>query len=156
MQLVRLYEVALRKPVEYEVADSGCWHVVSHPKSCDGYIKVKRNAKAYLLHRWVYEQEKGSIPEGMVIMHSCDNPACINPDHLSTGTQGDNNADRHSKGRNGAAYGLRNGKGLLTIEQQLAIVADNRRHKDIASDYGIAISSVASVKQRYKGVSCSS
>ena len=49
-------------------------------------------------HRLSYEISKGEIPHGMVVMHTCDRPACINPEHLMLGTQMENVADMHSKG----------------------------------------------------------
>ena len=50
-------------------------------------------------HRMSYIIHKGDVPEGMVVMHSCDTPLCVNPDHLSAGTYSDNQMDAVSKGR---------------------------------------------------------
>lgn len=51
-------------------------------------------------HRWSYEHATGeTIPEGMLILHSCDNPPCVNPAHLRVGTSADNAADREARGR---------------------------------------------------------
>lgn len=55
--------------------------------------------KAFLSHRVSYEIFNGSIPDGMVVMHMCDMPACVNPSHLMCGTQGDNMRDAFRKGR---------------------------------------------------------
>jgi hypothetical protein len=52
-----------------------------------------------LVHRAVYAFAHGAIPQGMVVMHSCDNPRCINLSHLSLGTQKDNTDDMIAKGR---------------------------------------------------------
>lgn len=50
-------------------------------------------------HRYAYEQAKGPIPDGMVVMHTCDNRKCVNPEHLIVGTQSDNMRDCVAKGR---------------------------------------------------------
>jgi hypothetical protein len=57
-------------------------------------------------HRVSYQLHVGPIPDGMTVLHRCDNPSCTNPRHLFVGTNSDNNADRDAKGR--AAYGERN------------------------------------------------
>ena len=65
----------------------------------DGYGDVFRNKKHILAHRWEYMQHYGAIPEGMHVLHKCDNPSCINIDHLFLGTHADNMQDKISKGR---------------------------------------------------------
>ena len=74
----------------------------------NGYGKWKR----FEAHRYSYELHKGPIPDGLLIMHSCDNPLCVNPDHLMPGTIADNIADCVQKGRN--ARGERMGSAKLT------------------------------------------
>lgn len=64
-----------------------------------GYGLLKLHGKQQRAHRLMYELHRGEIPDGAVIMHSCDNPACINIAHLSAGTQADNVRDMHNKGR---------------------------------------------------------
>lgn len=83
----------------------GCW-VWRGPTGYRGYgrIKVSRRAGA-LKKRWVqahrlaYEVWVGEIPEGRYVLHRCDNPPCVCPDHLFLGTQADNMTDMARKGR---------------------------------------------------------
>lgn len=50
-------------------------------------------------HRLAWQIANGPLPDGAVVMHRCDNPPCVNPEHLAIGTQLDNIADMHAKGR---------------------------------------------------------
>lgn len=60
-----------------------------------GYGIYKRRR----IHRWIWEQANGPIPQGLVVMHLCDNPPCFRLDHLRLGTIADNQADMKAKGR---------------------------------------------------------
>ena len=66
-----------------------------------GHFRRKINGKwvMYKAHRYSYEQHKGEIPEGLIIRHSCDNPKCVNPNHLSVGTHKENHDDMLKRGR---------------------------------------------------------
>ncbi len=72
--------------------------------------------KPYGAHVKAYKNNKGPIPSGMYVLHSCDNPRCVNPDHLWLGTQKDNIADMIAKGRStiGTFVGERNGQAKVT------------------------------------------
>lgn len=67
-------------------------------KDKDGYGWQRKNGERKA-HRAAYVEEYGPIPEGMWILHSCDNPSCVNPKHLFLGTAKDNSDDMRSKGR---------------------------------------------------------
>ncbi len=115
-----------------------------------GYGKVTMGGGTKYAHRVAYELEHGPIPNGMVVMHSCDNPPCVNPDHLSVGTRADNMRDMAEKGRARSVPrpGESNPFSRLTWEQVEGIRADERPHRAIAADYGVHQTTISRVKRR--------
>lgn len=95
-------------------------------------------------HRFSYQYFHGPIPEGLVVRHRCDNPLCVNPWHLETGTHQDNMLDKVIRGRSGK--GSANGRAKLTEDQVLDIYYDERAHTHIARDYGVDSTSVRNIK----------
>ena len=77
---------------------SGCW-IWTSAKSGNGYGAITLRRKSMAAHRVSFIIHKGEIPDGLIVMHSCDVPLCVNPDHLSLGTHRDNAADMVAKGR---------------------------------------------------------
>lgn len=78
--------------------DDECWPWLG-VRDNHGYGRVNFMTTAIKAHRVSYEMRHGPIPDGLVIRHSCDNPNCVNPKHLSTGTQSQNMKDASSRGR---------------------------------------------------------
>ncbi len=77
----------------------GCWQWKAS-KNRDGYGKFSINRNDWVLaHRFSWELHYGPIPEGLKVLHKCDNPECTNPDHLFIGTNLDNSRDCIQKGR---------------------------------------------------------
>lgn len=88
------------KHIEYEVDENGCWNCVSHRGDSSGYPQARvNNSKTKTISRIVYEFYKEKIKDGNVILHSCDNPKCINPEHLSQGIHQENMIDMVNKNR---------------------------------------------------------
>ena len=81
--------------------DNGCWVWQRPPNSRNGYGRLMWDHRLIMAHRLAYILTYGPITDPtMRVLHRCDNPPCINPDHLWLGTQLDNIADRVAKGRN--------------------------------------------------------
>lgn len=94
--------------MKYKVdKETGCWNFTGS-KDSKGYGKVRRGGVLTGAHRYALSETLGRpIAPGRVVMHSCDNPSCINPQHLSEGTQSQNMRDCISKGRGGVRGGQR-------------------------------------------------
>jgi hypothetical protein len=75
---------------------NGCWYV--RGVAPYEYATLKINGAKVKAHRFMYEQHNGPVPDGLVVMHTCDHKSCVNPDHLCVGTQADNVHDAMRKG----------------------------------------------------------
>lgn len=108
-----------KKPVEERFwarveKTPGCWIWTMARKkyflSKYRYGRLNINGKNYRAHRISWEIHYGKIPKGLCVLHRCDNPCCVRPDHLFLGTRADNNRDTMLKGRK--ATGKRHGSYL--------------------------------------------
>ena len=128
----------------YEKLENGCWEWM-WGKNTSGYgAYAALGQKA--AHRVAWVRAFGAIPTGLHVLHRCDNPACVNPDHLFLGTHQDNMADLRVKGRAYAAKGEANMSAKLTRTQVLQIMADPRTCTEIAAEYGINATSVDNIR----------
>ena len=111
-----------------------------------------RGAKQKLVHRLSYEIHKGPIPDGMVVMHKCDNPRCVNPDHLDAGTQSQNIKDAFSRGRKlmptKKARGEECGASKLMEADVLNIRESKLSFSKLAAAYGVNKSTIERIKYR--------
>lgn len=130
-----------------DIQDGGrCWEWLGH-RNRWGYGAFWLNGKHLRAHRFVYELIHGPIPDGLVVMHSCDNPACVRPDHLSLGTHRDNWLDSKKKGRQVQRnlYGEESPKAKLTDEQVATIrdhYAQGQRAQYLADEYGVGVATI--------------
>src|SRR5574337_299456 len=96
---------------------SGCW-LWKLNLAQGGYGRCYFNGKSIRAHRLSYELHNGTFDESLIIRHRCDNPSCVNPEHLIIGTQEDNMRDKRERQRSkGINMGQSNGKAKLTDEE---------------------------------------
>jgi hypothetical protein len=127
-----------------------CWLWVAGRRG-DGYgafqVERKRQMSA---HRYSYEVHNGPIPAGMVVMHSCDQPLCVNPEHLSLGTNAENCADAARKGRR--LPGSKNHQAKLNetqvIEMRERYARGGLTQRDLAQEYGVSMALVSFILTR--------
>lgn len=102
--------------------DCWIWTACRHKQ---GYgemgVWVGGKVRTLLAHRAAWALMKGEIPKGLLVLHRCDNPPCVNPSHLFLGTQRDNMRDCSAKGRAGKLRGSQIGNSKLTEEQVVEI-----------------------------------
>lgn len=135
------------------------WEKVNKPPGPDvcwewtGYLRNGHHGSLWYrggnlyVHRLSYVLHRGPIPAGMVVCHTCDNPPCVRPDHLSLGTQADNVADMEVKGRDRKVgpTGVRNGNADLTsaeVAEIRRLVAGGMKQRDVAARFGCSQSTV--------------
>ena len=135
-----------RRPIEWVVTENGCWNCVSHTLITGGYPTINIENHMMRLNRYMYEKYKNKIPKGLVIRHTCDNPACINPQHLITGTQKQNLNDMYKRHRDKHLSGELVALSKLTQNQVDAIRKDNRTQIIIAKQYDVDRSQISRIK----------
>ena len=126
------------------------------PVDRQGYGRTHVNGRRYRAHRVAYKNATGNDPGDLHVCHKCDNPSCVNPDHLFLGTQADNLADMRRKGR-GKNPPLKRGEahyeGKLT-EQSVRVIRERRstgeRLVDIAADFGVTPALISHIATRRK------
>ena len=130
--------------------NSGCWLWTGTLLS-SGYGQVAWRKNRDLAHRASYAAFKQSIPAGQSVLHKCDTPACVNPDHLFLGTQLDNMRDKMDKHRGGHSHaksGEQNHKAKLTRERAAAIrvlSGSGISLRVLSREFGVAIETIRAV-----------
>lgn len=139
-KLTREQIVAKAQPV----TESGCWIWIGS-LTAKGYGQVSwHGSNEKRAHRLFYELHVGPIPLGVCVLHKCDTPACVNPDHLRLGSKTENAKDRDSRGR--MARGERNGRAKVTEADVLAIRASCRPVSELADEYKVNVRDI--IKRR--------
>lgn len=121
---------------------AACWPYRGATRD-NGYGRLRLKGKYELAHRVAYRFRFGIDPGGLVVMHSCDNPRCCNPRHLSLGTPTENMRDCAAKGR----MPLHRAK--LTAEQAAAVRARlgaGERGARLAAEFGVSQTAISRIR----------
>lgn len=128
--------------------ETGCWEwIASKDKNGYGWFSVK--GKIWKAHRLSYILFKGLIPIGLNICHKCDNPSCVNPDHLFAGDNMINRSDSVAKKRH--AFGHRHGMSKLDEDKVIQIRSlrkEGKKLNEIADIFGVDFTLIWQVVNR--------
>lgn len=112
------------------------------------YGRMEYQGGTYSAHRLAYLLAYGSIPFPLFVLHRCDNPLCVRPDHLFVGTPSDNMCDKVSKGRQFRPRGEKNGKSAKLTWKEVAEIRRKRASntlQQLADEYGVTISNISAI-----------
>jgi hypothetical protein len=119
--------------------ENGCWIWTAGKNGHGyGYFRVSKN-KDITAHRYSFELSNGPIMDGKIICHSCDVPACVNPDHLFLGTHKDNAIDRNKKGR-GKCFKK------LSDDNVKIIKSSTMSQNKLSKQFGVSRRTIASIQ----------
>lgn len=127
-----------------------CW--IWNGSVSKGYGRMKVDNKVYSAHRLSFKLFKGKIPKNRIICHTCDNPKCVNPEHLYAGTPQTNSDDKFYRGRQRynppCLKGEDNGFSKLDTKTIHKIRNEKGAPKDIAEKFGLSLSHVRRIISR--------
>jgi hypothetical protein len=142
-------------------SDEGCWEWLG-AISC-GYGNFYWGGRAHKAHRVSWEIHNGPIPDGVCVLHHCDNPRCVHPDHLYIGDKQDNARDREKRNRSnhatgerhgrythpGQTRGSKNGRSKLTEQQVRELLNSHYKQgtckAELARRYGVSDTTVCNI-----------
>lgn len=136
----------------HKKSDNECWEWTASVGS-PGYGQLWMGDTYIGAHRFSYELHIGKIPDGLWVLHKCDNRKCVNPNHLFLGTQQDNETDKVSKGRQASGRkngqgGTKNWKNKLSEQDVYSIRNSDRPYFELSKTYSITENMVYLIKSR--------
>lgn len=144
MQLARHGTIEDRFFSRFKVSESGCWIWSAHCDK-DGYGVLPGNEVSIRAHRFSFIHHFGPIDDGAIICHKCDNPGCVNPEHLFSGTTKENCQDMLLKGRD-KMVGSRNNKAKLNEEQVAFIRQSTLSALSLSIKFSVSKSAIKRIK----------
>lgn len=131
------------------IADNGC-HLFMGCRNHCGYGRINKDGKNVFVHREMFKKHNPGVDVTGVIMHTCDTPNCINPEHLKHGSVADNVADMVEKGRRVTVKGSNQPDAKLhesMIPDIRKRLATNESCTTIAKDYGVSDAAIRSIEK---------
>lgn len=142
-------EIERRFWAHTQKTSSGCIEYVGGDETKPGWhIRIWVRGKRVLAHRQAWQMANGPIPPGIKVCHHCDNPKCVNTDHLFLGTQADNTRDRDRKGRHWTYIGEDVHNAKLTDAAVREIRASSETEAALAARYGVRQTTINRVRNR--------
>jgi hypothetical protein len=132
--------------------DRDCW-IYTGAKTRDGYGVISIGRKQHRVHRVMFERFAKSLNNNEYVCHSCDTPACCNPEHLFNGTPLENTRDMLAKGRRKTLKGEKHPNSKISDAQRLEIYnlrEQGLRLSEIAKIYGITFQTVSVIHAKVK------
>jgi len=125
---------------------SGCW--LWEGRTVKGYGVFGWDGSPTYAHRFSWTTYVGEIPDGLCVLHRCDNTFCVNPEHLFLGDRPANNKDRHEKGRFARQQGSQHGRSKLTEDEARQIQKSTLPGSELMELYGISKAQVSAIRTR--------
>ena len=130
----------------YEIRDNGCWEWTGQVNQArGGYGSFYLSSATHRAHRFGYERLRGPIPDGLVLRHKCDNPRCVNPDHLEPGTSAENSQDTRSRRRH--MHGNRHSHAKITEADAVEISRSAEPGSLLAIWYGVSRATITNIRK---------
>ncbi len=131
--------------IEYE-PNTGCWLWSGAVDAC-GYGRINVAGHTRRAHRIAYIEARGAIPPGLEVLHRCDTPCCVNPEHLTTGTHAANMADMAAKGRAASKSGPRNGRAKISPSLAAEIRTSEADAQSLAAELGLHFCTIYRIRR---------
>lgn len=132
-----------------KIQPNGCWHWQGTPGPLGYHVATFRGWRARA-HRFCYRVLVGPFPESLFVCHTCDNPPCVNPEHLFVGNSTANTRDMDAKGRRVVHPGIANPRHVLTEQQVLEIYRSSLDCAKLGAKHNVSQPTVWRIKNGHR------